>query len=345
MSWWRSLIDIKHSDPHLRRRGRLLAIILLAMLPLGAVLMPVGFLTPTPLISMSITGICLAIFVGNLVMVHRGAVTSAGWFFILAVIAGVTASIAMGAAIMSVFFLVLAIITASLVLPPSQIWWVMLIALGATGIATLFAPQVLSDPTSQYTLIYGVLVLITSTFLAALGAQATDTALQAAEANEKSAAEAQARAERQAHDLSAQAEALQRAEQRLQDLVATLETPTVPLVEGILLAPLVGSIDSRRAQTLTERLLRDISAQRIQLLILDIAGVTLMDTAVAQTLLHVAQAVRLLGCRVVLTGVAPVVAMTLTQLGSDLGELQSFRSPQEVLTSPMALGVEPKAAA
>ncbi len=344
MSWLSNLVDIPHSDPHLRRRGRLLAMILLAMIILAIVLMPVSVITPAPLVGLSITGICLAIFVANLVMVHRGAVTSAGWIFTLTVIGGVAASVAMGAALTSVFFLVLAIITVALVLPPIQIWWAMLIALGATGVATLFEPQVLSDPTGQYTLIHGLLVVVISTFLSALGAQATETALQAAEANAKAAAEAQARAESQARDLSAQTEALQRAEQRLQDLVATLETPTVPLVEGILLAPLVGSIDSRRAQTLTDRLLRDITAQRVQLLILDIAGVSLMDTAVAQSLVRIAQAVRLLGCRVVLTGIVPEVAMTLTQLGTDLGGLQSFRSPQEVLASLAELGVETKAA-
>jgi rsbT co-antagonist protein RsbR len=112
----------------------------------------------------------------------------------------------------------------------------------------------------------------------------------------------------------------------------------VTLADGVLLAPLIGTIDSRRAQTLTERLLRDIATQRVQLLILDIAGVTLIDIAVAHTLIQITEAVRLLGCRVVLTGVAPTVALTLTHLGTDLGGMETARSPQEVLASRAVAG-------
>jgi anti-anti-sigma regulatory factor len=69
----------------------------------------------------------------------------------------------------------------------------------------------------------------------------------------------------------------------------------------------------------------------VNLLIIDIAGVTLVDTAVAKALIQTIQAVRLLGCEVVLTGITATVATTLTHLGIALDGVQTLRSPQDVL--------------
>ena len=162
---------------------------------------------------------------------------------------------------------------------------------------------------------------------------ATDNAQRLESANQL-AEEARRRAEDQAQELARQAQELaERAEQQQQllDLVTTLETPTINLAEGVLLAPVVGSLDSRRAQALTNRLLDAVNATRAQLVVLDIAGVTLMDTEVAQALLRTVQAVRLLGCDVTLTGIAPTVALTLTQLGIQLTGVSTAASPQEAL--------------
>lgn len=120
-------------------------------------------------------------------------------------------------------------------------------------------------------------------------------------------------------------------QQHLLDLVATLETPTICLADGVLLAPLVGSMDSRRAHALTDRLLTAVNSQRARLVILDIAGVTVVDSTVAEGLLHTAQAVRLLGCDVTLTGISPAVALALTQQGIQLTGIATATSPQEAL--------------
>jgi anti-anti-sigma regulatory factor len=120
-------------------------------------------------------------------------------------------------------------------------------------------------------------------------------------------------------------------QQRLIDLVAVLETPAIVLAEGVLLAPVVGALDQQRAQALTRRLLEMVSVQRTQLVILDLAGVPAVDAAVAHAVLQAAEALRLLGCKVVLTGISSAVAMTLTELDIDLNTLTTARSPQEVL--------------
>lgn len=120
-------------------------------------------------------------------------------------------------------------------------------------------------------------------------------------------------------------------QRQLLDLVATLETPTVQLADGILFAPIVGHLDSRRAQAITARLLREVSARHARLVILDIGGVAMMDTGVAQALLNTAKSLKLLGCTVAISGISAVVAMTLTELGINLDEVITVRSPQEAL--------------
>ncbi len=97
-----------------------------------------------------------------------------------------------------------------------------------------------------------------------------------------------------------------------------LSTPLLPLSQGVLAMPLVGTIDSQRAQQVMETLLEGIAAYQAQVAILDITGVQIVDTQVANALLGAAQAVKLLGADVVLTGIRPEVAQTLVGLGVDL---------------------------
>lgn len=120
-------------------------------------------------------------------------------------------------------------------------------------------------------------------------------------------------------------------ERELLSLVSALETPVVSLAEGILLAPIVGHIDTRRADMLRSHLLSAVHASRTKLMILDITGVTTIDTSVAQALMMTIQALRLLGCRVVVSGISATVAMTLTHLGIDMSAVETVRSPEEAL--------------
>jgi anti-anti-sigma regulatory factor len=184
---------------------------------------------------------------------------------------------------------------------------------------------------------------LTEAVVAAGVALASGMALQsqrAAEASARVAAAAQARAEEKAAALELALDQVNTQlgqQSRLLDLVATLETPAVPLAEGVLLAPIVGHLDSRRAADLTSRLLQAAGEQRTRLLILDIAGVPVIDTGVAQALVRTAQALRLLGCDVTLSGISASVAMTLTQLGVELGEIATVRSPREALVRELAV--------
>jgi anti-anti-sigma regulatory factor len=104
-----------------------------------------------------------------------------------------------------------------------------------------------------------------------------------------------------------------------QNTLAELSTPLIPLADGLLVMPLIGTIDSKRAQQIIESLLTGVAEARAKTVIIDITGVAVVDTQVANTLLRAAQAVKLLGANVMLTGIRPEVAQTLVSLGLDLG--------------------------
>jgi len=120
--------------------------------------------------------------------------------------------------------------------------------------------------------------------------------------------------------------ATQEAQNRLQEeiiraqaaAIQELSTPLIPISDAVLVMPLIGSIDSSRAQQVLDRLLPGVAEHRARIIILDITGVAVVDTQVADALIRAAQAVRLLGAQVVLTGIRPEIAQTLVALNVDL---------------------------
>jgi PAS domain S-box-containing protein len=124
--------------------------------------------------------------------------------------------------------------------------------------------------------------------------------------------------------------------------LAELSTPLIPISDDTVVMPLVGMIDTRRAQQVIESLLVGVVETHAQVAILDITGVPLVDTQVANALLRAAQAVKLLGTRVVLTGIRPEVAQTLVGLGVDLSGIVTRSTLQSGIA--FALGRDATAA-
>jgi rsbT co-antagonist protein RsbR len=118
-------------------------------------------------------------------------------------------------------------------------------------------------------------------------------------------------------------------------LIRELSTPLIPIADNVVIMPLIGTIDSARAQTVMETLLEGIAAQQAELAILDITGVQIVDTQVANALIRAAQAVRLLGARVMLTGIQPQIAQTLVQLGADMGDIMTRSTLQAGVASAL----------
>lgn len=100
-----------------------------------------------------------------------------------------------------------------------------------------------------------------------------------------------------------------------------LQTPVIEVWDGILALPIVGSVDTARAQDMNERLLERIIQTRSEIVILDITAVPVVDTAVAKHLLETVASAKLLGAEVLIVGLSSRTAMTLVHLGLDLGDV------------------------
>jgi len=121
--------------------------------------------------------------------------------------------------------------------------------------------------------------------------------------------------------------------------LAELSTPLIPLSERVVVMPLIGTIDARRAQDVLDTLLQGIADSKAEVVILDITGVPIVDTQVANGLVRAAQAVQLLGARVVLTGIRPEVAQTLVGLGVDLSGIITRSTVQSGIAFALGQGV------
>lgn len=102
-----------------------------------------------------------------------------------------------------------------------------------------------------------------------------------------------------------------------------MSTPVTPIWEGILLLPLLGIVDSSRTQDIMNKTLAEIAKTRAKVFVLDISGVSAMDTAVANQLIKITKATQLMGCETIISGVSPAIARTLVELGINIGEVKT----------------------
>lgn len=110
---------------------------------------------------------------------------------------------------------------------------------------------------------------------------------------------------------------------RHQAAIRELSTPVIRMYHKVLLLPIVGTVDSHRAQQIMETLLTRVVEEQAQAVIVDIQGVPVVDTQVADHLLKTTTAVRLLGAETILTGISGHVAMTIVQLGVDMSTIHT----------------------
>jgi len=118
--------------------------------------------------------------------------------------------------------------------------------------------------------------------------------------------------------------------QASQATIRELSAPVLPVLPGVLIAPLVGAIDESRATVFVANVLRAVERERAQQVIFDVTGVPLIDTQVARMILQAADAVRLLGAQVILVGIRPEVAQTVVGLGVAL-DMKTYADLQQAI--------------
>jgi rsbT co-antagonist protein RsbR len=110
-----------------------------------------------------------------------------------------------------------------------------------------------------------------------------------------------------------------------------LSTPIITVWEGVLALPVIGTVDTERASDMMDTLLERVVTDQATHVIIDITGVTVLDTRTADHFIRMAQAVRLLGSSCFLTGISPAIAQTITQLDINTSSVRTVRRLSDAL--------------
>jgi rsbT co-antagonist protein RsbR len=116
-----------------------------------------------------------------------------------------------------------------------------------------------------------------------------------------------------------------------------MSTPVTEIWEGLLFLPIVGIIDSRRSRDIMNGTLSKIAETQARVFILDISGVGVVDTAVANHLIKITRATKLMGCETTISGVSPAIAQTIVDLGIDVGEVKTTATMRDALADAVQL--------
>lgn len=111
-----------------------------------------------------------------------------------------------------------------------------------------------------------------------------------------------------------------------------MSTPIAAIWDGVLMLPIVGILDSQRAEDIMQRMLEKIAEKQAIMFILDISGVAVVDTAVANHLIRMTKAARLMGCETIVSGLSPSVARTIVELGIEVGDMRTTGTLQDAFS-------------
>lgn len=115
--------------------------------------------------------------------------------------------------------------------------------------------------------------------------------------------------------------------------VMSMSTPVTEIWDGILLLPIVGIVDSRRSEDIMNAVLESIKTTKAKEFILDISGVAVVDTAVANYLISITKATALMGCRSTISGISPSISKTIVHLGIEIGDVNTTSTMMDALSS------------
>jgi rsbT co-antagonist protein RsbR len=348
------LMTIGSPDEEVRRRGRMLIVLTLGLIALSLLLLPTTATAENPLSALIVVGLSFVCYAIVLALARYGYVAAGGLLIIALTALGTLLS--SGNSIQSfnsLYFLILSLQVASLVLRPIQIWIVLALLLAGVLLKAILSPSApLAEPIGQ-AIVFSVLLLLTLVALVGfLSGRATMRALAEVRAARVAAESSAAELVQSNTDLetrvgertialqNALAEVEQRAaeqarlleeNQQQREMIRDLSVPVLPVSTATLVMPLVGILDSQRLALAQEQALGAIERARARYLALDITGVPLVDSQVAQGLIGVVQAARLLGTEVVLVGVRPEVAQAIVGLGIDLRGIRTFSDLQSAI--------------
>ncbi|GAM12534.1 PAS [Mesobacillus selenatarsenatis SF-1] len=116
-----------------------------------------------------------------------------------------------------------------------------------------------------------------------------------------------------------------------QEVIDELSTPVISIVDGLAVLPIIGDIDTHRARILMEHTLRETNNKEVDCLIMDLSGVFIVDTMVAQELFKIIDSLKLTGVDVNLTGMRPELAHSVVTLGINFDNVKMYNNLGQAL--------------
>lgn len=342
-----SLIAVRHPDEDAQRRGQNVILLAYGLILTSILLAAYVMITGLPVSRVAIP--IIAIFVVQttvIILARNGHVNIAGSIMVGMAIVGIVGSAMLNADyVVTPLFLPAPLLIATAVLPPIGVIATLLGAL--TGIGALIVALPPPENTMQrnalfvgiallsfFTTLTGILISVGHERLQRRLYQALRHADQTAQAlqtlNEELDRRVQMQTERLQHmvreleERSAQQERLLQEITVQRDMIRELSLPILPVGRDVLVAPLIGALDGDRLHQLQHQTFRRVERTHARMLILDVTGVPLIDTHVAQGLTRLIRGLRLLGADVAIVGVRPEVAQTIIGLGIRLRDVSIF---------------------
>jgi rsbT co-antagonist protein RsbR len=327
---WRRLITVRSADPIQRTQGALLIGTAFSLMIIALLYIPVAiFIPPAWLVPAMIgfAGICF----GVILMARRGqtalgGILLSGVMLLLIPTATSTDNLLQGPVGM-VFLLPMLVIGMT-------VGAASILAMGAASVIILVLVQLRSGAPWNERIAQLLLMLVLFGVVLWLIFQSMNRALRQSAQRTQEAETTRVLLEAREADLIHSRDALVKQNDDLQRLIALvqeLEVPMIPVHDDIMVVPLVGHLDTSRAEHLTTRVLSMVSTHRLTTIIIDITGVVALDTLVVRHLQELMQGIRLLGAQTVLTGMSPAVATMIVELGIDLSWVQTAASVHEVI--------------
>jgi anti-anti-sigma regulatory factor len=348
----RWLDDLPYHDVLQRRQADLLQYLLLSLMGIALIDLFSTVLTTTEAqiaIAFSVTVVIFELLAaGALLLVRRGRLSTAARLLvatILVVLSALLILIGLQQNLLSLMAFVIPVSLAGFLFERRGLWITTAVSFAVVGaVAYLDSSDsplvgfIPSDTSLGYALVIFIFVLVLlALFLDRFGGGFRE-ALAAAAAREQeldhlrqsleaTVAERTARMEQALRDTEARAEEQARLLTELEQqrtVVREMSVPVIPISSTILVMPLIGALDTARLQDLQVEALRSVARTSAHYLVLDITGVSVVDSQVAQGIMTVVEALRLLGAVAILVGIRPEIAQTIVGLGLHLRGLQTY---------------------
>ena len=348
----RWLDDLPYPDLLQRRQAGLLQYLLLSLMGIAFIDLLSTVLTTTEVQLAIAFSVTVAIFellaAGALLLLRRGHLRMAALVLVTTILVVLSALLILTGLqndALSLMAFVVPVCLAGFLFQRRGLWTTTAISFAVVGVVayldSIHSPLVgfvASDTSLSYALVIFVFVLVLlALFLDRFGGGFRE-ALAAAAAREQdlnhlrqslevTVAERTTRMEQALRDAEARADEQTRLLMELEQqraVVREMSIPVIPVSSSILVMPLVGALDTERLRDLQTEALRSVGRTSARYLVLDITGVSVVDSQVAQGIMTVVEALRLLGAVAILVGIRPEIAQTIVGLGLHLRGLQTY---------------------